>query len=301
MLLGCSIEWEGKVMASRIQVLTPYHRIQAYLVNVGDLILSNNLGIASVIAARSEKQVGGSRKGTETSEADRCMERIQRLVGDGKAYDVCASTDRPYLAAASFPNADWERLRLASQIITFVPAMSKISRLTWALAIDNPHLTDMFHDVGASKNFRQETRNQFNRYLADTLALEEATCAQISPTLQSFVPVGEVFAFRMTKGQRKQMLDELNKYLDACRHQLWTSTSDSRMGTSCVGFIIACVEYIFDIDLGDTIGNDKYVKVVFDETVLNISYQDLQMAVDEIYRIILCSTEKLEDAAKLAL
>jgi hypothetical protein len=30
-------------------------------------------------------------------------------------------------------------------------------------------------------------------------------------------------------------------------------------------------------------------------------YQDLQMAVDETYRIILRSTEKLEDAAKLAL
>jgi membrane protein YdbS with pleckstrin-like domain len=80
MLLGCSIEWEGKVMASRIQVLTPYRRIQAYLVNVGNLILCNNLGITSVIAARSEQQVGGSRKGTETSEADRCTERIQRSV-----------------------------------------------------------------------------------------------------------------------------------------------------------------------------------------------------------------------------
>jgi hypothetical protein len=97
--------------------------------------------------------------------------------------------------------------------------MSKISRLTWALAIDNPHLTDVFHNVGASKNFRQETRNQFNRYLADTSALEEVTYARLSPTLQSFVPVGEAFAFRMTKGQRKQIFDELNKYLDACEFE----------------------------------------------------------------------------------
>ncbi|KAJ7790028.1 hypothetical protein B0H14DRAFT_3502129 [Mycena olivaceomarginata] len=79
---------------------------------------------------------------------------LRKLVGDGKAYDVCASTDCPYLATAWFPNADWEHLWLASQIITF-----------------------------------------------------------------SFVPVGEAFAFRMTKGQRKQILDELNKYLDACEFE----------------------------------------------------------------------------------
>jgi hypothetical protein len=35
--------------------------------------------------------------------------------------------------------------------------------------------------------------------------------------------------------------------------------------------------------------------------VLYHQYQDLQMAVDETYRIILRSTEKLEDAAKLTL
>jgi hypothetical protein len=56
----------------------------------------------------------------------------------------------------------------------------------------------------------------------------------------------------MTKGQRKQILDELNKYLDACEFEQLSELSRQAptmdeylrrcMGTSCVGFIIAWVE-----------------------------------------------------------
>ncbi|KAJ7360778.1 isoprenoid synthase domain-containing protein [Mycena albidolilacea] len=255
---------------------------------------------------------------------------LRKLVGAGKAYDVCAATDCAYLVAAWFPNASWDALRLASQIITFL--------YLWDDAIDSPELTDMVHDLGASHRFRQETRDQFNRYLADEPAPVEANDSQLSPPLRSFIPVGEALAFRTTKGQRAQILSELHKYVDACEYEQLSELSGQapaieeylrrRMGTSAVGFVVASLEYITGIDLGDMIRSDEYVKAVFDETVFNIAivndlfslrrelqhpfynnavavlyhqYQELQTAVDETYRIILRGIEQLEDAGKLAL
>ncbi|KAJ7894025.1 isoprenoid synthase domain-containing protein [Mycena leptocephala] len=257
---------------------------------------------------------------------------LKKLVGEGKAYSTCVSTDCPFLVSTWFPKASWDRLRLLTHVIIFL--------YLWDDAIDNPELTDLFNNLDASNTFREETRKQVDRYLADVRILGDATDSHNSPTLRSFVPIGEAFAFRMTKGQRVQILDELHKYLDAFE---WTAPTikeylHCRMGTSAVGFVVACLEYITGIDLGDTIRNDEYVKVVFNETVCNVGngvsrlvtslivndilslrrelrypyynnavavlyhqLQDLQMAVDETYKIILRNMEKLEEAAKWAL
>ncbi|RYP18845.1 hypothetical protein DL767_009747 [Monosporascus sp. MG133] len=43
-----------------------------------------------------------------------------RLTGPGKTYDICESTDCPYFASVWSPNADYEALRFAAQLITFL-------------------------------------------------------------------------------------------------------------------------------------------------------------------------------------
>ncbi|KAJ6541555.1 isoprenoid synthase domain-containing protein [Mycena capillaripes] len=257
--------------------------------------------------------------------------RLKLLGQDIKAYDICASTDCPYCAATWFPKASWAGLRLGAQAITFL--------YLWDDAIDTPELTDLFNDLGASNRFREETRMHFDRYLSDDASLlGDATTPPISAALRSFIPIGEACAFRMTRGQRTQVLDQLHRYVDACEIEQLSELSGqaptieeylkSRMGTSAVGFIVACLEYIVGIDLGDTIRSDRYVKAVFDETVFNIAivndilslrrelrypyynnavavlyheHQDLQKAVDETYKIILRSIETLEEAARKAL
>jgi hypothetical protein len=125
---------------------------------------------------------------------------------------------------------------------------------TYLLAIDSPELTDMVHDLGASNKFRQEARDQFNRYLADEPAQVEANDSQLSPPLRSFIPVGEALAFITTKGQRAQILDELHKYVDACEYEQLSELSGQapaigeylrrRMGTSAVGFVVANLEWV---------------------------------------------------------
>ncbi|KAF7347139.1 Terpene cyclase [Mycena venus] len=247
---------------------------------------------------------------------------LRKLVGEGKAYNACVSSDCPYLVATWFPKASWDRSRLASQIITFL--------YLWDDAIDNPEITNMFNDLEASNKFREETRQQFNRYLADGPVLFDATGdeSRFSPILRSFAPIGEAFAFRMTKGQRGKILDELYKYLRACEVEQLSELSgrapiieeylERRMGTSSVGFILACLEYILGIDLGDAIRNDEDVRVIINDilslrrelrypyynnavAVLYHQHQDLQKAVDETHKIILRSIAKLEEAAKRAL
>ncbi|KAJ6541553.1 isoprenoid synthase domain-containing protein [Mycena capillaripes] len=256
---------------------------------------------------------------------------LKKLLGeDIKAYDICASTDCPYLVSTWFPMANWDRLRLAAQVITFL--------YLWDDATDNPELTDLVNNLDASRKFREETRNQFDRYLGNALLLDDATDPHLSAVLRSVVPIGEACAFRMTRGQRLQVLEELHRYMDACEIEQLSELSGraptieeylkSRMGTSAVGFVVACLEYMVGIDLGGIIRGDKYVRAVFDETVFNIAivndilslrrelrypyynnavavlyhqHQGLQKAVDETYKLILSSIERLEEAAKNAL
>ncbi|KAF7347133.1 Terpene cyclase [Mycena venus] len=255
---------------------------------------------------------------------------LKKLVGWGKAYDMCVSTDCPYFAATWFPKASWDRVWLGAQVCTFL--------YLWDDATDTPELTNMVNDLDASNQFREETRKQIDRYLGDKPLLGVATDSHLPPAVRSFDRIGETFAFRMTRGQRVQVSNELHKYVDACEAEQLSELRGQaptieeylqrRLGTSAVGFVIACLEYILGIDLGDTIRNDQYVKAVFDETVFIIAivndilslrrelrypfynnavavlyhqHQSLQKAVDETYRLILRSIKKLEDAAKRAL
>ncbi|KAJ6541535.1 isoprenoid synthase domain-containing protein [Mycena capillaripes] len=256
---------------------------------------------------------------------------LKKLLGeDIKAYDVCVSTDCPYLVSTWFPKANWDRLRLGAQVITFL--------YLWDDSIDNPELTDLFNNLDASRRFREETRNQFDRYLGNASLLGDAPDPHLPAVLRSFGPIGEAFAFRMSRGQRMQILNELHRYMDACEIEQLSELSgraptleeylESRMGTSAVGFLTSTKRYIVGIDLGDSIRGDEYVRVVFAETVFNVAilndflslrrelrypyynnavavlyhqHQDLQKAVDETYKIILRSIERLEEGAKKAL
>ncbi|KAJ6597498.1 isoprenoid synthase domain-containing protein [Mycena vulgaris] len=250
--------------------------------------------------------------------------------GEGLAYDVRVSTDCPYLAATWFPDARWDGLRLASQVATFLFLFDDDT--------DNPQLTDLVHNLDAAKKYREDGRKLFERYLADEPLLKGSTQSALSPTLMSIVPIGETVAFRMTGEQRAPVLAEVNKYIDACEAEQLSELSGSpptideylkcRMPASATGFLLACLEYIVDIDLGDTIRNDEYVREIFDATVcigaimndlfslkkelrypfynnavavLYHEHQDLQTAVDETYKIILRSIGKLEVAATRAL
>ncbi|KAK7063503.1 terpene cyclase [Favolaschia claudopus] len=252
---------------------------------------------------------------------------LKKLVGEGRAYEICVSTDCPYLASTWFPYASWEGLRLASQVITFL--------YLWDDAIDTPELTDMCYDCAAGNKFRQDSRDLFNRYLARILGPARGSDAGLIPPLRSFIPIGEACAFRMSEEQRDQILSELNKYMDACDVEQHSEMSGQaptieeylprRMGTSAVGFVVACLEYILGIELGNRLRSDEDVKAVFNETVVNIAitndilslrrelrypfynnavavlyhqHRDLQTAVDETHKIILASINRLEVAAK---
>ncbi|KAJ7339940.1 isoprenoid synthase domain-containing protein [Mycena albidolilacea] len=250
---------------------------------------------------------------------------VKKLVGEGKAYNIYVSTDCPYFAAL-FP----ER-----QLGTGAAGIANL--YLWDDAIDSPELTDLGKDLDASNRLRQETKKHAERYLRDEPLLGFVTNARLSPAVRSLDPIGETVAFRMPRGQRVQVSNELERYIDGCAVEQLSELSGRaptieeylqwRMGTSRVGFVLACLEYILGIDLGDTIRNDEYVKVVFDETVFNIAivndilslrrelrypfynnavavfyhqHEDLQKAVDETHRLILRSIEKLEQAVKRA-
>ncbi|KAJ6558270.1 hypothetical protein B0H19DRAFT_1070801 [Mycena capillaripes] len=112
-------------------------------------------------------------------------------------------------------------------------------------------------------------------------------------------------------GQWVQILDELHRYMDTCETEQLSELSgraptleeylESHMRTSAVGYTVG-------IDLGDTIRGDRYVRVVFAETVFNAAvldeeqiHQDLQKAVDETCKMILHSILRLEEVTKQAL
>jgi hypothetical protein len=119
---------------------------------------------------------------------------------------------------------------------------------------DNPELTDLPDDLGASNRFREETRKQFDRYLANELLLGEPTDSHLHPALRSVVPIGEAVAFRMTRDQRAQVSVEVHKYIDGCEVEQLSELSgraptieaylQCRMGASAAGFLLACLEYV---------------------------------------------------------
>ncbi|KAJ6562190.1 isoprenoid synthase domain-containing protein [Mycena capillaripes] len=255
---------------------------------------------------------------------------VKKIIGDGKAYEMCAAADSAYLAATWFPKASWDRLRVVAQFCCFLYLCDDV--------IDTPEVsTHLIYDRDAFDTFGKELRKQINRYLEDEPRFGGAADAGL-PVLTSFVPVGEAVAFRMTKGQRLLALDELLRYVEACGLQQVSELSGQaptieeylpyRMRGSAVGCVASFLEYMICIDLGDTIRNDEHVKVVFEATVCIVAimndilslkrelrypffnnavavlyhqHQDLQKAVDETYRIVHDSIEKLDEAARLAL
>ncbi|KAK7738968.1 hypothetical protein SLS62_011335 [Diatrype stigma] len=255
---------------------------------------------------------------------------LLKLVGPGKAFEICESTDCPYFAAHWWPNASYDALRFAAQMITFL--------YLWDDDTDNPELTDLVSDLDASDRFRNASLAHFARYLADNPPPGNPAEPPAPPTLRSFNPVGEAAAFRMTRSQRLRLLSELHRYMRACEFEQHSELSGRaptveeylprRMGTSAAGFVVANLEYMVGIDLGDTIRYDDDVVEVFEQTICLIAimndlfslrrelrypfynnavavlyhkHQDLQKATDETYRIIQRSAEILEASAKRAL
>ncbi|KAI1866597.1 hypothetical protein JX265_002139 [Neoarthrinium moseri] len=250
---------------------------------------------------------------------------LLKLLGPGKAYDICESTDCPYFVCAWWPNADYDALRFAAQFITFL--------YLWDDDTDNPELTNLVSDLDASTAFRAKSVAHFERFLADRPLQAQPEKESPPATLKSFNPVGEGAAFRMTKGQRLKFLGELVRYMDACDTEQRSELSGiaptiqeylpCRMGTSAAGSVVAILEYMLKIDLGDALRNDPDIKVVFDETVCLIAimndmfslrrelrypffnnavavlyheHQCLQTAVNETYKIVLSSAANLEAA-----
>ncbi|RYO90208.1 hypothetical protein DL766_006131 [Monosporascus sp. MC13-8B] len=255
---------------------------------------------------------------------------LLKLMGPGKGYDICESTDCPYFVSVWWPNADYEALRFAAQLVTFL--------YLWDDDTDNPELTNLVSDLDASNKFRDASIAHFERYLADNPPPGNPTDPPAIPTLRSFNPIGEAAMFRMTRSQRLRMLDELYRYMRACEIEQHSELSGRaptvdeyvpcRMGTSAAGFVTSILEYMVKVDLGDTIRYDPDVVEVFDQTICLIAimndmfslrrelrypfynnvvavlyhqHGDLQTAVDETYKIIQRSAESFEAAARRAL
>ncbi|KAF7355592.1 Terpene cyclase [Mycena sanguinolenta] len=250
---------------------------------------------------------------------------LELLVGPGPRYDALVACDCALNSATWFPNATFDALRLNAWFVAFL--------YVWDDEFDSPHFSDLGQDPDASEKLRLDTIEHIKKYLGDKRPQTGIKAEDVHMIIASFNPVGEAAGFRMNRGQRKVFMDECIRYVLASGDEQRSELSGRaptieqymhiRMGTSAVSAIVALIEYMTGIDLGDELRADDDITLVREATncVINImndvfslrrelifpfynnavavlyhENQDLQKAVDETYKIVADAVANLEAA-----
>ncbi|KAK7957686.1 terpenoid synthase [Apiospora saccharicola] len=262
-------------------------------------------------------------------------EELTQLLGPGsKRLEAAIAAKFSLNAATWWPNSSFDAVRFASYLVAWL--------YVWDNETDSPEFNqDVSLNWEAGEKFRAETLEHIRAYLADNNTpggggqKEIPRAEQISSALASFNPVGEPAAFRMTRGQRMLFMHQLLRFVQATGSEQRSEQSGvaptideylpTRMGTSGVESISACIEYMVNVDLGDYLRADPDVQTIYAENnciismmndafslrrelrfpfynnalaVLYHEYQDLQAAMDQTYEIVKASVRRLDSAAE---
>ncbi|KAK8104927.1 hypothetical protein PG999_008286 [Apiospora kogelbergensis] len=252
-------------------------------------------------------------------------EELPQLLGPGsKRLEAAIAAEFSLNAATWWPTSSFDAVRFASYLVAWL--------YVWDNETDSPEFNqDVCLNLEAGEKFRAETREHIKAYLDDGnwgRYRQRPRTEKISSALASFNPVGEPAAFRMTSGQRVLFLRQLLRFVQATAYEQRSELSGvaptideylpTRMGTSGVETISACIEYMVNIDLGDCLRADPDIQTIYAENnciismmndvfslrrelrlaVLYHEYQDLQPAMGQIYEIVKASVSRLDSAAE---
>ncbi|KAF8323759.1 terpenoid synthase, partial [Clavulina sp. PMI_390] len=252
---------------------------------------------------------------------------MSKLLGPSKRYKTLIACDCVYNACTWFPNASFDALCFASYVTSFL--------FVWDDELDIPDTSRLAKNWTAAEKYRADTIAHVHAFLDEHPPQDARTrSCRVETAIASFNPVGEAAAFRFNRGQKGLFCEEVLRYIRATGAEQRSELSkqaptideylETRMGTSGVAAVAATIEYMVGIDLGDQLRTDSDAVSIFNATnclvsimndlfslkkelespfynnavaVLYHQHRDLQIAVNETYKLLARSVHDLETAA----